>query len=204
MKSAFVVPSGSFLRLWHRPVLIAWCILGFFMVNATKAAVIHTFDGVFIGDDPGGSFNFGLSPVPGTPVVFTFLGYVENQNLTVLGHSGVRFSLYWNDLFGTRVSTASFPSDGVSAVDLPVVDPILGPQRVPVEFSLTTTAIPSDVTFTVEGVGPADNFRMVGTLTMESIPEPRGGLLIGLVSAGGSMRRRRSQGKGKKRCGMAA
>ena len=175
-----------------RPLLLpALVITALLSVAPAKAALIHTFDDIFIGDDPGGSFTFDLTTPPAQPVAFTFDGYVENLNLTILGHTGVVFGLYWRDAMGAPFPGTAFPTAGVSSLGLPVVEPILGPQRVPVRFTLSPITAPSSVIFYVDGQGPADNFHVVGDLTMEPVPEPGCFAGISLGLAGLALRRRR-------------
>jgi hypothetical protein len=58
-------------------------------------------------------------------------------------------------------------------VRLPPVDPVLGTVRVPVQFGADLgLSAPAVVELIVEGLGPADNFRLVGDLTIQPVPEP--------------------------------
>jgi hypothetical protein len=181
-------PCVFVLRRCLLPAVLALTALSF--SAPANATLIHTFDNVFVGNDPTEVFTFPLSLPAGQPVVFTFTGSVANQNLTILGHSAVRFALFWRDAGGNQSPATYYPPDGASDVDLPVVDPILGPQPVPVQFSLYPPEVPASVSLVVEGTGPADNFRFVGDFTVENIPEP-GSFAITLLSIAGLNARRK-------------
>jgi hypothetical protein len=191
MSRNFVIARPPCLFILRRCLLPAVLALAGLSFSApARATLIHAFDNVFVGNDPTEVFTFPLSLPAGQPVVFTFTGTVANQNLTLLGHSGVRFALFWSDAGGPQPPATQYPPDHASDIDLPVVDPILGPQPVPVQFSMFPTEVPASVSLAVEGTGPDDNFRLVGNLTVENIPEP-GSFAIALMSIAGLTARRK-------------
>jgi hypothetical protein len=160
------------------------------LAASAPAAVIQSFDELFQGDDPSKVYTFNLLFEPLTPSELRFDGFVENLDL--FDETGVRFGLAWQAADGTHGIGATFPAgdDFNMGVRLPPVDPVLGTVRVPVQFSADLgLSSPAVVELIAEGLGPADNFRLVGDLTIQPVPEPDVLALFGAATCVGLLYR---------------
>jgi hypothetical protein len=158
------------------PAVVALSI-GIIASASATAAVIQSYDELFQGDDPSKVFTLNLLFEPTTPSELRFDGFVEN--LDSFDETGVRFGLAWQTADGTHGIGTTFPAgdDFNMGVRLPPVDPVLGAVHVPVQFGADLgLSSPAVVELIVEGLGPADNFRLVGDLTVQPVPEP--GMLV--------------------------
>jgi len=158
--------------LFRRLCLLACFALGTLAAAwSTRAAVLQSFDHIFIGDDPSESFTFTQPLPPAAPSTLRFSGFVESLDL--FEETGVRFLMGWgvtNNLEESR----NFPDDEIHmGVRLPPVDPVKGPVRVPLEWQASLGYGPALLRFDVEGLGCCDNFRLVGNLTLEFEPRLR-------------------------------
>ena len=141
-----------------------------------EAAVLQSFDQLFLGDDATETFEFNLSPDPAVPTTLRFTGFVENLHTNREG--AVRFFLGWQTNSsvgsdGVTIASVIFPPwpDYLHPARLPAADPVSGPVRVPIEVQAEVGYSPSRVKFAIEGLTDDDNFRFVGDLTIH--PEPR-------------------------------
>jgi len=146
--------------------------------STAVAAVLQSFDQLFLGDDATEIFEFNLSPDPAVPTTLRFAGFVENLHTNREG--AVRFFLGWQTNSsvgsdGVTIASLIFPPwpDYLHPPRLPAADPVSGPVRVPVEFQAEVGYSPSWVKFAVEGLTDDDNFRFVGELTIDSQPRLR-------------------------------
>lgn len=158
--------------LWSILLAAACTGAGFMAATATaQGAVLQSFDQVFQGDDPTQGFDFNLPLDASTPVMLQFQGYAENLDAA---ETGVRFLLIWQSLDGNSFPRDEFPSgnDFFSGVRLPPVDAVLGTTQVPLSLVSSPGYTPAAIRFVIEGLGPADNFRIVGDLTVQAVPEP--------------------------------
>ena len=144
--------------------------------STAEAAVLQSFDQLFLGDDASESFEFNLPPDPAVPKTIRFAGFVENLHTNREG--AVRFFLGWQTNSGVgsdgvTIASLIFPPwpEYLHPPRLPAADPVSGPVRVPVVFQAEVNYSPSRVKFAVEGLTDNDNFRFVGDLTIE--PRPR-------------------------------
>ena len=155
------------------------------LTASTFGAVVHSFDELLQGDDPSQVFTFNLPFEPLTPTQLSFDGFVENLDL--FNETGVRFGLAWQTVNGSGGDGISFPGgeDFYMGVRLPPVDPLLGAVRVPVQFGADLAFSPAVVELIVEGLGPADNFRLVGDLAIQPVPEPGILMLFGAAASVG-------------------
>jgi hypothetical protein len=129
--------------------------------------VSRSFNQLFAGDDPTERFDFLLSFDPLVPINVLFNGYFENLDA---GETGVRSSLGWfvaGTIWDGRALT-----DGTMGLRLPGADPILGTTRVPFQFEQRIDFTPSEIQFSVEGLGPGDRFQFVGDFSIQVVPEP--------------------------------
>jgi hypothetical protein len=146
------------------------------------AAVLRSFDQVFQGDDPSEAFQFNLPFNPGPPAGVRFDGFAENLDAGPESETGVRFQLRWVSTPG-HGDGEDFPDDFFfpRGVRLPPADPLAGPVRVPLHFESLLAYSPSLLIFAVEGLGPTDNFRLVGDLSIRPVPEPTPAALTAAV-----------------------
>jgi hypothetical protein len=152
------------------PAIAVSALLSILAAPASDATILLSFDRFFTGDDPTESFSFDQAFDPTVPAELRFNGFVENHDGS---ETGVRFMIRWQlaDQMGT--DGIHFPDDEARmGVGLPPVDPVLGVIRVPLEFSAQPGFSPAVVTLTIEGLGPSDNFRLVGDFSTQPVPEP--------------------------------
>src|SRR6185503_2692992 len=92
--------------------------------STAEAAVLQSFDQLFLGDDASESFEFNLPPDPAVPKTIRFAGFVENLHTNREG--AVRFFLGWQTNSGVG-------SDGVTIASLifPPWPEYLHPPRLP-------------------------------------------------------------------------
>jgi hypothetical protein len=189
-------------RVSHFALPAAACCIAFVIAAAAPAhaAVLRSFDQVFQGDDPGEVFEFNLPFDPAQPAVVSFEGFAENLEAGADSETGVRFHLRW------RPPTGDGGGDGGGAdlpdespfprgVRLPPADPLSGPVRVPLHFESLLAYSPSLLIFAVEGLGPTDNFRLAGDLSIRPVPEPApiafgAGFLVAATTFSRTWRRR--------------
>lgn len=163
-------------------VLLAFVLTGLASVRtplATEAAMLQSFDQLFIGDDEGGSFEFNLLDDPAVPTTLRFAGFLENRNVDAEG--AVRFFLGWQTNSGVAsdgVTSESiiFPAwpDYLHGVRLPEADAVSGPVRVPIKFQAEIGFSPSWVKLAVEGLTGGDNFHDSGSFDpAETITDSR-------------------------------
>jgi len=170
----------------------ALCVLiPLWMPAVTEAAVLRSFDQRFEGDDPTEGFDFNLPYDADVPSVVRFEGFAENLNTGADAGTGVRFALRWRPPAGDG-GGFDFPADDQPGVRLPAADPEAGPVRVPIQFETTLPYSPALLHFTVEGLGPADNFRFVGDLSIRPLPEPAAGALVAALAVAALRRNRRA------------
>lgn len=163
--------------------ILARVIVAIFLsCTAASAAVLQSFDRLFQGDDPTEGFEFAPVHDPATPGMLRFDGFAENL---APDETGVRFLLRWGVPGAEGGGTFVFPPEGEFAgVRLPGADVVSGTRPVPLHFGVPVDYTPGGVLFVVEGLGPADNFRLVGDLTFQPVPEPATWALLG---AGGAI-----------------
>ena len=167
------------------------CVLALLLLpTATDAALLRSFDQRFEGDDPTEGFDFTLPYDAAVPSVVRFEGFAENLNVGPEAGTGVRFALVWRPPQGGG-DNFRFPPEEEPGVRLPAADPATGPLRVPIQFETTLPYSPALLHFTVEGLGPADNFQFVGDLSIRPVPEPAAiALPAALAALAGSLLRR--------------
>jgi len=139
----------------------------------------ESIDYILGGDDPAASLSIVLSANASVPSTVHFDGFSEN--LDFAGDTAVRYRLLWwppgSDVFQGDI----IPNLGGR---LPKNDPILGPTRMDIHFRQQFDFIPSKVEFIAEGLGPNDDFRFAGELTVYQVPEPSSlGLLATAAAA---------------------
>jgi hypothetical protein len=135
--------------------------------GGAQPPVSRSFNQLFAGDDPSERFDFPLSFDPHVPIHVLFNGYFENLDA---GETGVRSSLGWF-VAGTTWDGRAL-TDGDMGLRLPGADPILGTTRVPFQFEQRIDFTPSEIQFSVEGLGPGDRFQFVGDFSIQAVPEP--------------------------------
>src|SRR6185436_5269850 len=111
------------------------------------------FDLVLAGDDPGELFTFDLPGNALLPSVVRFEGAFENLDPF---ETGVRYGLSW--------SLESADLGGFDSIDFTRLP---GSGRLPVEVVRWNWFTPDRMVVHLEGGGPGDHFRFVGTLTVE-------------------------------------
>jgi hypothetical protein len=154
--------------------VVAFFALGSRSDGLAQPGVQESFNLLFQGDDPSQVFTYDLPFNPLVPSLVRFDGFFENL---APDETGVRYGLRW-----LRADGSGFDGGLLTDVDgvrLPGVDPVLGPVRVLTQFDQCIAFTPSTVHFDVEGLGPADNFRLVGEFTITPVPEPSVLVLLG-------------------------
>lgn len=150
------------------------CLAGAFWTGnaAAQVTVLQSFDRVFAGDDPTEGFTFTLPHDPAMPTWLRFDGFAENL---AFDETGVRFALRWDRAPGELAGSLLFPEgDGYfMGVRLPGTGGTPNTTPVPLHFGALLDFAPGTVHLTVEGLGPADYFRLAGDLTLQPVPEPK-------------------------------
>jgi hypothetical protein len=140
--------------------------------------VSRSFNQLFAGDDPSERFDFPLPYDPQAPIDVRFIGYFENFDFHP-EETGARSSLGW--FVAGTIWDAQALTDGDMGLRLPGADPILGTTRVPFQFEQRISFTPSEIQFSVEGLGPGDRFQFVGEFSIRAVPEPTVITLLGAV-----------------------
>ncbi len=141
-----------------------------------QSAIYQPIDQLFEGDDPTIWFPVTLAFDPGTASTVRFGGFVEN--LSTNEETGVRFAFAWRRTNEVWEEVVTFPAGEAyyMGVRLPAADPVLGPAPVPLDLRADLAYVPGSCRFCVEGLGGCDNFRLVGTFTLQSAIEPELGI----------------------------
>ena len=188
-RTYFKAVVSEFLQPSRTRALVVLLAIFFGGLTPSPAAVLGSINQIFAGNDPSERFDFTPTFDPSQPSVLRFEGIVTNQRESPFD-TAMRFNLQWRNP-DDSIGEVLFPElpQYFSGLDLPGADP--DPVPVPAIFQAELPFHPGWVSLAVEGLGPSDDFRLVGDLTLDAIPEPSACTLLLGIAIAVALRRRR-------------